>query len=255
MDLKTLEQKWLALKGKMPEFKNFAFEIGGVLKVATGGNTYGATGNVALIEGFSGGTGNKDVYNDIITQGAYEETIKKDVHWAVLRHHDPDIKIGFNGEAHDQKRGLKTVSVLALDTQQASDQFHLSKLALEMDAKDAHSIGFIAKEWAIKDVKDERIREITKIEMWEHSFVTWGANDKAFTTSLKEWEAELSSKDGSLGLGDLVDKFYQFLEGAGHKHKDVMDFLLKDEREQRSMAELKTMIDQTGSIFKKSINP
>ncbi len=252
MDYKLLEKKWLDSRGQIPEFKNFQFEVGNVLKADANEKRYGATGNVAFIEGFSGGTGNKDSYNDIIIQGAYEETIAKDVHWNVLRHHDPTVRIGFNGEAEDQKRGLKTVSVLSLDNSEGSDQYHLSKLALDMGAKDAHSIGFIPLEWSIKDIKGERVRYIEKIDMWEHSFVAWGANDKAFSTALKQWEKETEQKDHSFGLGDYVDKFFKFLEGAGFKHTEVKDFLLKEEREQQQMERLSKMINQTAAIFKKA---
>lgn len=201
-----------------------------------------------FIVGYSGIFGNLDSYNDMIVPGAFEEALKENPHWPVLKNHDSWNKIGFNQSGQENSKGLKTVSAIALANPEGKAQYALSKLALEVGGKDAQSIGYIAKEYEIvEDDKKGRIRKLKKIDMWEHSFVTWGANDKAFSTAVKAWKT--LNKD--FGLDKYVDEFFKFMEGLGHSHLVVKDFMLKDRIEEiKNVALFQDTLSRAVNIFK-----
>lgn len=205
-------------------------------------------GNLGRIVGLSAYFNNIDSYNEVIKQGAFAKTIKDNLNWAVLRHHDSTIKIGFNEEAEETRKGLKTTSLISLDTQDGKEQFALSQLAFKLPkAKDAQSIGFMPKAWEVEeDKKKGRIKYLTEIEMWEHSFVTWGANPKAESTGLKS----LTEKDG-YELGDYVDDFFKFMESVGYKHEDVIKVLKKEDITNNGVNKrIEQLMDASINLFK-----
>lgn len=225
------------------KFKNLSFELEDVKE--------DSASNVARVVGLSAGFNNLDSYAEIITPGAFEKTIKATMNWPVLRFHDPSRKIGFNEHAEEVKKGLRTISLISLDTQDGREQMALTKLALDMDkAKDAQSIGFMPKVWEHDDSKDQRITYLKEIEMWEHSFVTWGANDRAYSTGLKNWEP---NKESGFGLGDYIDQFVTFIEALGYDHVEVMSALkAKNSEELDNISpKLIELMDQSINVFKK----
>ncbi len=202
----------------------------------------------ATIVGLSAAFGNLDSYNEVIEQGAFEETIKSAPVWPVLRNHDSFDKIGFSENPVETSKGLRTDSVISLGTQSGKDQVALSKLAFKMGGKDAQSIGFMVKDFRVEETKkDGRVKFLTKIDMWEHSFVTWGANPKAFSSGFKAWIQGRDVK--SLGLGDHVDEFLKFMESCGYKHADVIEIVLKEEKEKQASKSLLSLMQDSISIF------
>lgn len=203
------------------------------------------------IVGLSAYFNNLDSYNDIIRPGAFQESIKNNPNWAVLRFHNSSRKIGFTEEAQETKKGLKTTSLISLETQDGVEQFALSKLAFTLEkAQDAQSIGYRPLEWEIvEDKKRGRVTYLDKLEMWEHSFVTWGANPKAESTGFKSFEAEV--KEG-FGLDDYVDDFFKFMEEVGYKHDMVLSALKARHNNKLSEDEQRiiNMFKESSKIFK-----
>lgn len=220
-------------KGELILFKNFEFKAEDAKESEDKTTGY--------VIGLSAAKNNLDSYRDRIKDGAFKKTIKDDPHWPVLRNHESWNKIGFNEKAKEIKEGLHTVSAIALDTPEGKAQYGLSKLALKIGGKDAQSIGYIARKWEM--VNEEgvgEVRELLEVEMWEHSFVTWGANDQAFSSAVKSWKAG----DKSFGLDKYVDDFFKFMEGLGHDEKTVKEILLNRKAQNQNATEaLKTMTD------------
>jgi len=189
------------------EFKNFIFDIKEIKK--------DHDSNTTTIVAFSGIFNNIDLGRDRIQPGAFAKTIKENVHWLVLRNHDTRIRIGFNAEATEEKKGLRTHSRISLDIREGFEQVKLSELALEMGGKDAKSFGFATVK--SKHDNDKDIRDLLEVKVFEDSFVAFGMNEKAFTTAVKFWNPHTKE----LGIDEHTDLFYKYMVELGHTYSDV----------------------------------
>jgi len=229
----------MPLAQKAPHFFDFSFKTDEVQELDDG--------KTARIIGLAAGFGNKDSWNEIIEPGAFVKTMKTNPNWAVLRHHDPSIKIGFNENPSEVPKGLRTESVISLETQPGREQVALSKLAHSIEkAKDALSIGFNVVNSRVEDIKKERVKFLETIEMWEHSFVTWGANGRAESTGFKSW---LPTEQSGYGLGEYVDDFFKFMESLKYDAKDVKQIMLKEENEKNAATELLNLMHESANLF------
>lgn len=152
------------------EMKAFAFQIK-------------ATGEDGSVEGYGSVFDVEDSYSDVIVKGAFEETIKAHkaagTMPAMLWQHDAEHPIGVWTEMSEDAKGLKLKGMIDLDVQKGREAYSL----LKKGALRGLSIGFVSKGWSY----DEKtgIRTLSEIDLWEVSIVTFPANPKATTTSVK----------------------------------------------------------------------
>lgn len=205
----------------------------------------------AYIPGHAAVFGNEDSWGDVIVPGAFAETMKKTVKWAVLADHMSWEKVGFNNEAKEDEKGLDATAVIPMSFDRANRIVALAELAHEMKAKDAWSIGYVARdyEFVTRDegtTKERRVRMLKRIDMWEYSFVTWGANDQAYSRPQKS--IDIFGGD----LGKNTDIFFQYMEKAGFKYADVIAHLLKKENERKAETGISAVIERMTNILQPS---
>jgi len=178
----------------------------------------GSSGNEGIVEGYASVFNIIDLGDDLIEKGAFKATIKahKGV-WPILQSHDPKLRIGYNKEAKEDDHGLWFREQLAMDVQGGREQFSLTKMAHEFGGKDGISIGYMV-EAAKPDEERPMVRRIKRIEMWEHSHVTFGMNQQAMTNATKSW---LGSENGEKTLQEYADLFFKHMEFIGHSAEEV----------------------------------
>lgn len=144
---------------------------------------------------FSGyaSTWDRDLYDDVIVKGAYEECLKSDfggtgagipIYW----NHDystPMNLIGQSVSAVEDEKGLAFTGKLDLDSPEGKRAYE------HLKAGRVHqmSIGFLAQDTAwVKDENDGRYgghRELRKVKLFEVSLVTVAANQQAEVDEVK----------------------------------------------------------------------
>lgn len=124
--------------------------------------------------------GNVDAHGDVIVNGAYAKTIQEQGPGGAnrIKHlmmHWPDLMIGKPLELEEVEAGLKVTSKVAKTT------LGLDSLILYQEKViTEHSVGISV----IKRNEDDQ-REILEARLWEYSAVTWGANPRTPTLSVK----------------------------------------------------------------------
>ena len=130
-------------------------------------------------EGYGAIFGNKDSYNDIIAQGAFVESLKKDGLPAMLLQHDSDDVIGAFTEAYEDEKGLYLKGAINLDVQKGREAYSL----LKQKALKGLSIGYMTQDYHMDQTTG--VRTLKKVKLLEVSVVTFPANDKAKVTAVK----------------------------------------------------------------------
>lgn len=187
--------------------KQFSFEVAEIKEESSD------NGNVGIIEGYASTFGNVDLGGDIIEQGAFAKTIreKKGV-WPLLLDHDPRKHVGWNTEAVEDEKGLKTKSEILLITEEAKNRYELAKRAAKLKTKMGMSIGFnIVK--ADPDKENPGVRRIKEVKMWEHSLVAFPMNPKATVSAVKGFDDE------------HAQKIIEMLKKAGYSLKEINEAL------------------------------
>lgn len=130
-------------------------------------------------EGYGAIFGNKDHVNDIIAQGAFVETLKKDGMPSLLWQHDSECVIGKFTEAYEDERGLYMKGEINLDVQKGLEAYSL----LKQGAMKGMSIGYLTQDYHYDQTTG--VRTLKKVKLLEVSIVTFPANDKAKVTAVK----------------------------------------------------------------------
>jgi len=140
--------------------------------------------------------GKPDSYGDIVVQGAFADTIRKNGRFGngikLPVHHDYERPAGRYVELAENKKGLKLVGELALNTQDGKETFEFMKLGI----LNSLSIGWerlkidsegieVPFEDAIEYDDKKGIRYLKKIDLWEISPVLFPANPRADITTVK----------------------------------------------------------------------
>lgn len=132
-----------------------------------------------IFEGYASVFNNIDMENDIITNGAFANTLKRQDNSVVLLYqHQHDNPIGIVRLKEDNI-GLRAYGELNLDIQKSQEVYSL----LKQGALDSMSIGFQATDYVIND---QGIRYLNEIELLEVSIVTFPANSKAKLLNIKQ---------------------------------------------------------------------
>lgn len=133
-------------------------------------------GDSRVVEGYGAVFGNIDSTGDIITQGAFAESLSRRMPKMLYQHWSEKL-IGRWDEAHEDSRGLYLKGTLA-KTVLADEAYEL----LKMGALDGMSIGYSANDY---EHDDKGVRTLKKVELWEVSLVTFPANTQARVTGVK----------------------------------------------------------------------
>ena len=147
--------------------------------------------------GYGAVTGNADAYGDVISPGAFADTLaaaRRTGQWpAMLSQHggwgigaDDMTPVGVWTDAAEDGKGLRVEGKLA-DTPRGRELHTLMKMT-PRPAINGLSIGYIAKEWTARSKPDEPRRTLKKIDLVEISLVTFPANPKARVQSVKGFD-------------------------------------------------------------------
>jgi HK97 family phage prohead protease len=150
--------------------------------------------------------GNMDSYRDIVMPGAFSESLAE---WnskgrlpPILWQHRGAEPIGPFTKMQEDQTGLYVEGRLLVDDLQRAKEAHA---LMAHKVVSGMSIGFetIGEEWD----KNERVRKLTKLKLWEGSIVTFPANE----------EAQVQAVKSALQSGELPDlkTFENFLRESG----------------------------------------
>lgn len=159
-------------------------------------------GPVGRFSGYGAVFGNVDAYRERILPGAFGATLSEaqqsGIMPAMLWQHSPTNPIGVWRTMREDARGLYVEGELA-DTQLAREAYALMKLG----ALSGLSIGFSVTSDRIS--KDDNVRELVELKLWEVSPVTFPANSAARVDAVKFSGPAMS-----------IREFEGFLRDAGH---------------------------------------
>lgn len=128
--------------------------------------------------GYASVFNNIDFDRDIISKGAFSQTINRGIAWPILWQHDYKEPIGVNEAAVEDSYGLLVTGLIEVETAHGIR----AHVMLKMKAIKGLSIGYRV----INSTTDKNgVRTITEIQMFEYSVVTFPANDKAQVTAIK----------------------------------------------------------------------
>ncbi|MBW3090428.1 HK97 family phage prohead protease [Bifidobacterium miconisargentati] len=170
---------------------------------------------------FSGyaSTWDKDLYDDVIVQGAFEQTLANDfrdggagipIHW---QHKDgsPNDIIGETLSAVEDEHGLLVTARLDTDIPEGKRAYDLLKRGLIHQM----SIGFIAEKTAWVEDEESKspwdgYREIRQVKLFEISLVQVAANQGAEVLEVKAGSAISKANESKIrvaydALGELLD--------------------------------------------------
>lgn len=155
------------------------------------------------IEGYASVFGTLDSDGDVIVKGAFRETLEacreKGKYPKMLWQHDPSQIVGKWTDMAEDEHGLKVSGHFILDVERGREAYALAKAGV----LDSLSVGFNTQE---AERGEMRGRVITKVDLWEVSCVTWGANpDAKFVAKGLKTERE----------------FERFLRDAGFSRKEA----------------------------------
>ncbi len=133
--------------------------------------------------GYGSVFGVEDWYSDIVMPGAFQKSLAehkaKGTQPLLLWQHNTDQPIGVYTSVAEDKTGLYVEGQLALDVQQGREAYSL----LKMGALSGLSIGFMTRRYEID--KNEEVRKLLEVDLWEVSPVSFPANDEARIDAVK----------------------------------------------------------------------
>lgn len=129
-------------------------------------------------EGYASVFDVKDFDGDVIKKGAFGQSIQSGKMPKMLWQHKHTELIGKFTEMFEDDRGLIVKGRLIMDVQKGREAYALMKEGV----LDGMSVGFNITESSPLGTKG---REITKLDLWEISLVTWGANPEALIHNVK----------------------------------------------------------------------
>lgn len=142
------------------------------------------TGETTIV-GYAAVFGNSDRFNDIITAGAFKNSLVNDINVAMLFQHDVKEVIGIWDYIQEDEYGLLVKGRLA-DTPRGKEVSTL----LKMGALKSFSIGYIPKNY---HYTVDGIRILTEVELYEISVTPVPVNKKASVLSVKKFNEDLAS--------------------------------------------------------------
>lgn len=146
-----------------------------------------------------------DNHHDIIRKGAFKTTLAKGpAHVKLLWQHKQDEPIGTFHTMFEDEMGLYVEGKLLLDVRRAKEAYTFLKQGIVKGL----SIGYSPIHYQIDSKSGAR--ELTEIELWEVSLVTFPANEAAGVTVVKSMDEYVTPTD-MIELCDAVDFASQIL--------------------------------------------
>ena len=179
-----------------------------------------------VVTGYFAHFNNKDSVGDIIKQGAFGETIAD---WGPqgkrrikhLFNHNPSALIGIPTLLKEDEEGLYYESKIS-KTSLGKDMLRLVADGVITE----HSIGYSTLGYEFDD-DDDTVVYLTKIRLYEGSFVTWGANEMTPVTGMKglvplnALQNETDPVKLLVGLKGIVDNAEKSLRKGTWETEDV----------------------------------
>jgi HK97 family phage prohead protease len=159
-------------------------------------------GEEGSFSGYAAVFNNTDLGGDIIAPGAFAKTIAENPKVPVLWSHNTSEVIGISKDMREDSVGLRVSGQLILDVQRAKEARSLVKEG----AVKGLSIGYdpVTVDYSRRD---EGIRILKEVKLWEYSLVSFPMNPEAQVTDVK-------------GADDLETKLHQIISFAeNHKGK------------------------------------
>jgi HK97 family phage prohead protease len=157
-------------------------------------------GEAGEFSGYAAVFGNIDDGGDVIERGAFKEfSTTKDNLVRVLYQHDPRNPIGKANVAEDAK-GLRFEGRLVLEDALARKAYAFMKAGI----LDGMSIGYDVIQPHGAEIRDDGVRLLKELKLWEISPVTWGMNPLAGIERVKQRENITN-----------IREFEEFLRDAG----------------------------------------
>lgn len=205
-------------------------------------------GEAGEFEGYGSVFGVKDSYGEIVSAGAFKDSLiahhQAGTLPAMLWQHDPGKPIGVYSEMREDSHGLYVKGKLSLDTQLGKEAFSL----LKMGALNGLSIGFVPEKWEWDE--EERIRTLTQIDLWECSLVTFPANTEARVSGTKAME-QISSLTSWKDVEEFLREEGNFSNNAATAIVGAVKRIRDAERDARGeKAHLKASADRLLDIMK-----
>ncbi len=151
---------------------------------------------------------NADAYRDVVRPGAFQKTLEawkaKGALPPILWQHDSRSPIGPYTVMREDSQGLYTEGQLLIkDVQQAREAHALMKA----NAIRGQSIGYNVPDGGEEYDGATNVNNLTEIDLWECSIVTFPANTSAVVTDVKQLLGE--------GQTPTIRQFESFLRDAG----------------------------------------
>ena len=183
------------------EYKTVPFELKELTPVDAGG---------WQIAGYASTFGlPADSYGDIVAPGAFSESIAKRATKFLFEHQMP---IGKQLELREDEHGLYGRWSI-VDTQAGTDAHKLAKAGV----LDSLSIGYVPEE---VEHRDDGIRVLKKVSLFEVSAVAIPANENAIVTDVKRSDLELRATWSAAFINDLPDSSFALILPGGEKDAD-----------------------------------
>jgi hypothetical protein len=189
-------------------------------------------------EGYGSVFGVVDSYGDVVMPGAFVDTLQKAEALgrmpAMLWQHDPSQVVGVWRTMREDARGLHVVGELA-DTQLGREAYALLKLG----ALSGLSIGYSVT--GDRYDRERDVRELTGIDLWETSLVTFPANTDARVAAVKD-----ARRGGYRGLERI-------LREAGFSRSEAKAIATAGMRELREADDRDLTADEAAALCRRFI--
>lgn len=204
-----------------------------------------------VFSGYGAVFGNVDSHGDVIAKGAFTDTInraKSSGMWpAMLSQHGwsdaGETPVGVYTEMREDEVGLWVEGKLA-NTARGREIHELLKMK-PRPALNGMSIGFRAKEWAVRTAPEEPRRTLKVVDLVEISLVTFPSNGKARIRNVKSEfnprDMEDALRDAGLSGADSKTAVSVFKKSMLRDEADMTDDL-RDEGEAAKKREEKAVI-------------
>lgn len=193
-------------KDRAIEYKSFEIEIKEI-------------SDTGSFEGYGAVFGNIDQGLDRIESGAFKKTLREKKTFPLLWQHDSTEPIGIFTAKQDDN-GLLVKGELNLEVNRAREALSL----LRQKAINGLSIGYSAIKHEYETIKNQTIRILKEIKLYETSIVTFPMNTLAQVTSVKE-------------LNNIFQQILENKDKDGFKEK-ILSLFEKQEPEVDSIPEI-----------------
>lgn len=203
--------------------------------------------------GYAAVFGNLDRGGDVIAKGAFDRSLKEADMPALLWQHNPNEPIGVWTDLKVDDHGLKATGKLIPEVAKGREAIAL----LRAGAVKGLSIGYSTKSYNIiksEESPNDSYRELTDVDLWETSIVTFPMNPKATVTDVKQLQS-VREVEHLLKEAGVPSKFAKLI--AAHGYTEAMKRLNKDYRDDSDDEALTQGLEsliQTAKTLKETFN-